>query len=347
MKITGIILAVLGVLALIGAILIPTVAVPAAKIGVVDSTDSTTYSTATAKVLNESKLVAAVAAKDPAQGYDNVNLESTRLTKSVTDNADAQKEGASVFDTKSVNIDTATGQPFPASPGGEAVFAFKPLTSELVNCCGANLGGKTVNMSGNMPLKFPFNSPKSDLQVFNTDIQAPVTTKYVDTVNQYGMELYRYTQDIPATIIPADKPLISIPKSLAGIAVGVFAPDKAALLNTVPDGQNVDLWRYTSAKNEFLVEPKSGQIVDGHLVNTDTARFKGGTEDILTVAVVDGKSAQVEEGAKDIKASADLLSYASMAPWILGIIGLILLVIGILLISKGGKKKKAAAASTA
>lgn len=346
MKPAGIVLAILGVLALIGAIVVPTVVVPAAAVGVVDSTDSTTYTTAEVKYLVESKLTAAVATKNPEAAYANANLASTRTTKSVTDNAEAQSQGLSVFNTTTVNNDAATNQVFEASPGETDVFAFNPTNSELSTCCGANLDGNTdVQFSGIMPLKFPFNTPQSDQQVFSTSIQAPVPTKFEGTTEQYGMELYRFTQNIPPTQVPG-KPFLEVPMNLAKLAVGVFAPTLAPQLDTMPQDQPVALYAFVTEQNEFLVEPATGQIVDGKSNSTTTVRLDGGTEDVMLISDIKGASAQVEEGAADIKTAADTLKTGkTTVPIILGILGVILLVVGILLFLKGGNKKKAAAAA--
>lgn len=341
MKPAGIILAILGALSLIGAILVPTVVVPSVATGVVASTDSTTYSTAKVKYLDQSKLIAAVGANDPEQAYGNAELDGTRVTQAQQDNEEAKSAGVVVFDTVSTNKIAGTDEVFEPSPGGEAVFAFDPKNSELTNCCGARLGDDTdVNFSGIMPLKFPFNTPKEDVQVFSSDLQAPVDTKFEEVVNEYGMELYRFTQDIPPTQVPGD-PLLEVPMDLAKVAVGVFAPSVAPQLDSMPADQPVKLYRFTSQQNEFLVEPKTGQIVDGQLNSVDTARFDGGADDILTVAEVQGGSADVEAGAEEIKSTASLISNAgTLGPIVLGVLGVILLGAGGTMIAKSGKKNQ-------
>jgi len=358
MKITGIILVVLGVLLGILGLVAPVIGASVA-VGKVNSTDSTTYSTAKVKYLNQEKLIAAVTANDPNAAYDTVNLESTRVTKAESGNADAEKQGDSIFNTVSVNKLAGTDTVFTASPGGEAIFAFNPSDSQLINCCGAGTraidpatGQPTgdwntnIDFQGVMPLKFPFASPQDTLQVYNGDLQAPVETKFAGEVEQYGMKLYKYTQSIPPTQLPG-KPLLEVPMSLAKVAVGVFAPAQAPLLDSLPQDQNVALYRFTSQENTFLVEPLSGQIVDGQLTNKDTARLNNGDVDILTVAELEGQSANVEEGAAEIKSSADLLALVGIATPILIGLGVILLIIGIILLVMASRKKKAAASAAA
>lgn len=346
MKPTGIILAILGVLALIGAILVPTVVVPAAAVGVVDSTDSTTYTTADVKYLVQAKLTEAVATKNPDAAYATAELNSTRVTTAVTDNADAQSQGLSVFNTQTVNKDASTDAVFEPSPGETDVFAFNPTNSELSTCCGANLDGNSdVTFSGVMPLKFPFNTAQADVQLFNTALQKPVTATFAGTTEQYGMELYKFTQSIPATQVPG-KAFLEVPMGLAKLAVGVFAPALAPELDTMPQDQPVGLYSFVAEENEFLVEPTTGQIVDGKSNSTTTVRLDGGTEDVMLISDIKGASANVEAGAADIKSSADLVKTGkSTVPVILGILGVILLGLGIFLFMKGGKKKAAATAA--
>lgn len=341
MRVTGIILAIVGVLAAIASLVLPVVGVNAG-VSAVNSTDSTTYGTGTlVKVLNTGKLVAT-----PANPYDeNVPVESVRVTKADTaamEQPDAKAQGASIFTTTSTTTRTDTNEELSV---GEAVFAFNPENSELINCCGASLGGSTqVDFQGVMPLKFPFGSPQDTIEVFSTTLQAPVPTQFVEQVDQYGMTLYKYTQSIPATQTPA--PPTSVPAALAKGLVGQLAP---ALASQVPDSGNIDLYEFYSAENEYLVEPLTGQIVSGDLKEKTTFRLDGGDTDIVTKveAVAGSDPAKLEEGAAEIKSSADLLKTVALATPILLGLGILLLIVGIVLIVLGGKKKKAAAAAAA
>lgn len=339
MKITGIILAILGVLLGIAAFATPVIGVQAG-VSAVNSTDSTTYGEGTLlRVLNTGKLVAT-----PESPYDeNVPIKSVRVTKADTaamEQPDAKAQGASIFTTESTTTRTDTNEELSV---GKAVFAFNPENSELINCCGASLGDNTqVDFQGVMPLKFPFGSPQGDVQVFSTTLQAPVTTTFAGEVEQYGMTLYKYTQSIPPTQTPA--PPTSVPAALAKGLVGKLAPE---LASQVPDSGNLDMYEFYTAENEFLVEPLTGQIVDGTLKEKTTFRLDGGDKDIVTKVEASAGSADVEKGAADIKSSADQLAMVAMAlPILLGL-GFILLVVGIVLIVLGGKKKKAAASAAA
>lgn len=339
MKITGIILVILGVLAGIAGFAAPVVGV-SAGISAVNSTDSTTYGEGTlVKVLNTGKLVAT-----PESPYDeNVPISSVRVTQADTaamEQQDAKDAGATIFTTVSTTTRVDTDEELSV---GKAVFAFNPADSQLINCCGASLGDNTnVDFQGVMPLKFPFGSPEGDVQLFNTTLQKPVTATYVGQGEDYGMTLFKYSQSIPPTQTPA--PPTKVPAVLAAGVVGKLAPE---LADQVPASGDLELYEFYSAENEFLVDPITGQIVDGTLKEKTTFRLDGGTQDIVTKVEAEAGSANVEEGAADIKASSDQLKMVATASPILIGLGLILLILGIVLIVMGGKKKKAAAVAAA
>ncbi len=338
MKITGIILAIIGVLAVVAGFIVPVVGVNAG-VSAVNSTDSTTYGTGElVKVLNTGKLVAS-----PSSPYDeNVPVTSVRVTKADTaamEQQDAKDAGASIFVTDSTTTRTDTNEDLSVS---EATFAFDPANSELINCCSASLGENVnVDFQGVMPLKFPFGSPQDTVQVFNTTLQAPVPTEFQDEVQKYDMTLHRYTQTIEPTQTPA--PPTSVPASLAAGLVAQLAPE---LADQVPAEGNIDLYEFYSAENEFLVEPITGQIVEGNLKELTTFRLDGGTQDIVTKveAIAGSDPERIEEGAAEIKSSADQLAMVTLAAPILLGLGALLLIVGIVLIVLGGRKKKAAVA---
>lgn len=345
MKVTGIILIVVGVILGILGIAAPVVGAGAA-VSTVNSTDTTTYAEGTLpKLLNPGKLLA-----NPNDPYDtDVPFRQERVTAADSEamsQQEAQDNSATIFTTTATTERTDTGAQL--SKAG-AVYAFDPANSELINCCGATLvsyddeGNATdvsVNFSGQMPLKFPFDAPQGDVQYWSDTLQAPATAKFVGEVEEYGMTLYKYTQTVEPTETPA--PPLEIPVALARTAVGVIAPQ---LADQIPAQGNLELYEWYSAENEFLVEPLTGQIVDGKVNDKTTFRLKGGTEDILTKVETVGGSADVEAGAADIKASADQLKLVGTATPILLGLGALALIIGIVLLIMGSKKKKAAAAA--
>jgi hypothetical protein len=341
-KVTGIILIVVGVLLGVAGFAAPVVGAGAA-LSAVNTTDSTTFAEGTLpRLLNPAKLLA-----NPADPYDtDVEFRQTRVTQAdseAMEQSDAKDAGATIFTTTATTVRTDTGAEL--SKAG-AVYAFDPSNSELINCCGATLVGfdddgnpvdVNVDFSGQMPLKFPFDSPQADVQYWSDALQAPTTAKYMGEVEEYGMTLYRYVMTIEPTQTPAEP--LAIPVALARNAVTAIAPD---LADQVPAEGNLELFEWYSAENEFFVEPLTGQIVNGTVNDKTTFRLDGGSQDLLVKVETLGGSAEVEEGAADIKASADQLKTVAMATPVLIGLGLVLLVVGIILLVLAGKKKKAA-----
>lgn len=332
MKALGIVLMILGALLGIGGAAAPVVGANVA-VGKVNETDSTTYVEGVLpKLLNTSKVVA-----DPTNPYDeNVPIEQVRVTQSnaeAMEQQDAKDAGASIFNTTATTTRTDTGEELSVA---EAQYAFDPANSQLINCCGASIGGNTdVEFSGVMPLKFPFGAPQEDIQIWSDTIQAPVTATFVETVNEYGMDLNKYQINIPVTQTPA--PPLEVPAALAAGLAAQLAPQ---LVSQIPAEGNVGLYDFYTAESTYLVEPLTGQIVDGQTVDKTTLRLDGGTEDIVTKVETDAGSANVEEGAAEIKASADQLQTVAMAtPGGLGA-GAISFLSGLGLTIVGSRKKK-------
>lgn len=333
MKVGGIILAIVGVLAVIAGFALPTVGKGIA-VDTVNSTDSTTYGAGElVKVLNTGKLVAT-----PETPYDeNVPISSVRVTQAdaeAMEQQDAKDAGATIFVTNNVTTRTDTNEELAVS---EATFAFDPADSQLINCCGASLGDNVnVDFQGVMPLKFPFDSPKDTIALFSATTQTPIDTVFQEEVEKYGMNLYRYTQSVEPVQIPA--PPTEVPVALANGIVGSLAPE---LADQIPAEGNLSLYEFYSAENEFLVEPLTGQIVEGNLSELTTFRLDGGTQDIVTKTQAEAGSdpARADEAAADIKSSADQLALlGTVTPLVLGL-GIVLLIVGIILIVMAGKKK--------
>ena len=343
MKPTGIVLLIAGVIALIAAVLVPTVVVPSMVSSEVNSTDSTTYGDITGQILNTDRLLSA-----PNDPYEAITATSTRVTKAdpvaMADQA-AKDAGATVFTTTNIVTRTDNNQELIASA---ATYAFNEETSELINCCGASVNGNSdVDFAGVMPLKFPFGVPQADLQVFDPTLLAPVPTKFEGTEQAYGLELYKFSQDIAVVQVPGE-PYIKLPLNQTKLLVSVIAPNISAKVDALPADQEVGLYQFYTAKNTFLVEPVTGEIVDGTLNSTFTLRLNGGDTDIVKVLQTEAKSANVEQNAEDVKAQVELLATGTvLVPIMLGVLGLVLAIVGIVLIAIGRKRQRVSPAHAA
>ena len=343
MKPTGIVLLIAGVIALIAAVLVPTVVVPSMVSSELNSTDSTTSGDITGQILNTDRLLTA-----PNDPYEAITATSTRVTKAdpvAMAEAEAADQDATVFTTTNVVTRTDNNQELIAS---SATYAFDPASSELINCCGASVNGNSdVDFAGVMPLKFPFDVPQADLQVFDPTLLAPVPTKYEGTEQAYGLELYKFSQDIAVVQVPGE-PYIKLPLNQAKLLVSVIAPNISAEVDALPADQEVGLYQFYTAKNTFLVEPVTGEIVDGTINSTFTLRLNGGSTDIVKVLQTEAKTANVEQNAEEVKGQVELLTTGTfLVPIMLGVLGLVLVIMGIVLLALGRKRNKVTPAHAA
>lgn len=251
------------------------------------------------KLLNTGKLVST-----PTNPYDeNIPVESVRVTRldlEAMAGQDARDADATILDSESTTIRSDTDEELSAS---ELVYAFTAADSQLINCCGARLGDETnVDFQGVMPLKFPFNTPQAPIELFNPTLQTALAADFLEETEDYGMTLYRFSQSIPPTQTPA--PPTKVPAALAKSIVGALAP---GLSTRVPTSGDLELYEFYAAENEFLVEPRTGAIVDAQFKEKTTFRLDGGTQDIVTKVEAEVRPTFVEEGAAVVKESAEAL----------------------------------------
>lgn len=339
MKPTGIVAIIVGVLALIAAVVIPTMVAANVALDTVYATNTTTTGQATGKILNEAKF-----RSTPTDPYEQVNLISTRVTTANTTaqaQPDAQAAGAAVFDTTNTLV-RADNQA--AVLQSSATYAFVPSTSALVNCCGANVDGDTaIDFRGVMPLKFPFDTPQADLEVFDQALLAPVPTKFVGVKDIDGLQVYEFNQTVATAQVPGGA-FLTLPSNQAKPLLALIAPQLAEQVAALPDGQDVALYQFYGANNTYLVEPTTGQIVDATITSTSTLRLAGGSTDVLTVAELTATGTNVPATVASIKSTlSSLNTYGVVLPIILGIVGVVLVVAGIVLLVLISRRNKAAA----
>ncbi len=130
-------------------------------------------------------------------------------------------------------------------------FAFDRRTGQLVDCCGANVNGNaSIHQSGYSGVVFPFGLQKQTYQVFNTTLNRPLPFVYAGTATVDGIQTYEFVEDIPATQFTTQ----AVPGSMLGVKTPVVRaplfdqehvinyvdPETGALLN-VNEHQTVTL----------------------------------------------------------------------------------------------------------
>lgn len=202
-----------------------------------------------------------------------------------------------------------------------ARFAFNRVTSEMSNCCGANIDGDNVQMSGIMPLKFPMFTKAQNYPYFDTSLNTTVDAVYQGNEEVEGLPTYKFV----VTVTPTQTGTLEVPGDLVG------SPDPSFVAP-----------RYYSNTLTMWVEPNTGAIVKGTSVQLQTLRGPDGTDQLTIIdAVIGTDPSEVTEGVNYAKTQATLLSLlGTTAPLVVFILGIILLALGIFLAVLGERDRK-------
>jgi uncharacterized membrane protein len=267
-----------------------------------------------------------VAAKlfDPATLTErtDVPLTVTRFTRGdvpASQTAEAKAGDLAVYDTFQ-RVEDNAGVVVLADT---ARFAFNRVTSVMTNCCGANVNGENVDLSGLVPLKFPMFTQQQTYPYFDTSLNRGVDAVYQGEETLEGLPVYKFL----VTVEPTQTGTIEVPGDLVGSPLPNFVAP-----------------RYYSNLLTLWVEPTTGAIVKGESAQLQTLRGPDNEVEVIVIdAVIGTTPEQVTSGVEYAKSQAALLALLNnTVPLIAVILGVILLVIGIILVAAGGKKRSGA-----
>jgi hypothetical protein len=204
-----------------------------------------------------------------------------------------------------------------------ARFAFNRVTSELSNCCGANVDGENVDMSGIVPLKFPMFTQQQTYPYFDTSLNEGVDAVFQAEETLEGLPVYRFL----VTVEPTQTGTIEVPGDLVGSPLPNFVAP-----------------RFYSNQLTLWVEPTTGAIVKGESVQLQTLRGPDNQDKITILdAVIGTTPEEVAAGVDYAKTQSGLIALLNnTVPLVAAILGVILLVIGVILVAGGGKKRPGA-----
>lgn len=244
----------------------------------------------------------------------DVELLATRRVKP---DREVSTSAQTVYDTVQ-EVANGDGDMVDAS---QARYAFDGHTSEMLDCCDANVDGEPLTVTDSvMPLKFGFGVEKRDYNYFDSTLMAAPTAKYTGTDEIDGLEVYVFEQVIEPTQIGE----MEVPGDLVG-----------------SDDETFVAPRYYANTRTLYVEPVTGAIVDGEEQQLQTLRGPDGTDQLTiieaTLSQTDDNVANSVATAKDGKSQLSLIN--TTIPLIAFILGLVLIGLGLFL-TLGGTREQ-------
>lgn len=162
--------------------------------------------------------------------------------------------------------------------------------------------------------KFPFGTEKRDYKIYDSDVRAASTAKFVAVEDIDGVEVYHFRQVIGDTELPVD------------------ATSKAALIATFsPTAPDIAL--YYRNTREVWVDPVTGTYLKVREQQHKEIRpTDGSTTTVLLEADFVSVAASIAESVKSAKANGSQLKIVTLyGPILGGILGVLLLAVGFLL----------------
>ena len=298
-RVTGLILAVLGVILIAAAILLPTYVSGQIVKFPLNETTTATLAGSGVSYFSQTKLReetgTTVDATYTIKGDAAAGNSSTAVWN----------ETASVQDvTNNLPVSTQTRR-----------FAFNRRTAVLVDCCGASVNGNTgIRQTGIVGNVFPFGTQKQTYQVFDTTLNRAVPFTYSGTATTDGIPTYVFTENQG----PAQVTAVTVPGAFFGL--------KAKTV-TLPEMYQIHLI--------YWVDPETGALLN---VNENEKVTLQNPANGATVAVlfngdlVATPATVTEVVGLDSSGRTELSWLDTIGPVIAGIAGVLALIAGIVLL---------------
>jgi hypothetical protein len=149
-------------------------------------------------------------------------------------------------------------------------LAFNRRTGALVNCCGAEVGTKRANFTG-QGYVWPIGTQPKTYEIFNTSLMKPVPVNYTGAATIDGLSVDVFVEPITNQLLGT----VTLPGSLVGITTQptVKLPEYLTATNTyyVDPGTGAPV-KVIQAQNEILENPSTGGtalvLLNGTLTST-------------------------------------------------------------------------------
>jgi hypothetical protein len=191
-------------------------------------------------------------------------------------------------------------------------LAFDRRSGELVNCCGAAIDGKKVQVSG-LGYVWPLNAQKQTYEIFDSTLMKPEPASFAGTASVDGIRTYEYIENVTPTQFNTQ----TLPGPLVGMA----------------DQQTVQLGEYYAGTTTEWVDPITGAPVQ---VALSEHLYLGGSSGSSVLNLLSGTftttPASVAAAVRTAKHyDAEISVVSVIIPATGGLAGVIILIIGIIL----------------
>lgn len=257
-----------------------------------------------------------VAVDKNAYIFDAGTLKFHHTTLTTTVGAVAQKDASDKFGHNSVIFSKWQYSTIPQTKTPQTAstekFAVDRHTGKIIKWSGDEENGKAIEHKG-YTVKFPFGAKKTTYPYWDANIKKTMNMKYAGTDKLDGLEVYRYEGTVPRQTL-ATQPTKDTPGFLFGGAKS-------------SPGVKAD---YTySNDRKIWVEPKTGAFIkvsEGQKQWLTDPKTDKSVQVLQTTSVFD--KATVKANVDEYKGKASQLKALKIAPWALGILGVLLLIGG-------------------
>ena len=306
-RVTGLILAVLGIILIAAAILLPTyVSGQIVKFPLSESTTATLAGTGVS-YFSQTKLTQKTGV-------------SVRATYTIMGDAAAGSSSTAVWNQTASVRDVTNNLPVSTQTRR---FAFDRRTAVLVNCCGANVNGNhAVHQTGIVGYVFPMGTQKQTYQVFDTTLNRAVPFSYEGTADTHGIQTYIFKENVNPTKVTS----ITVP--------GAFFHLQAKTI-TLPEIYEIHL--------TYWVDPETGALLNVNENEKVTLQnpATGGTVAVLFDGDLVATPATVTEVVNlDSSGRTELSLLNTIIPIAAGIAGAVALVAGIVLLVRQPRRNE-------
>jgi hypothetical protein len=192
--------------------------------------------------------------------------------------------------------------------------AFDRRTSQLVDCCGAHVGGNTsIHQSGLSGYVWPIGTQPRTYDVFDTTLNRPMPYTYAGLAAIHGITVYRFVERVSHSRAGSQ----TVPGSLVG------SPGQASV--TLPE--------YYTATNTDYVDPQTGAILNVTQTQKLTLEDATGVQRLLLFSGTLAMTPQSVQAAVNLDQSGrnKIILLKVVLPIVAGVVGLAALIGGILL----------------